>query len=66
MSDEVRPVPPGCEEAPGYILELFDGEVWLTQSGGVTTEWNTRGVWPTPEAAQAALSRAFENKFANE
>ena len=51
----VAPVPPGCQPAPGYILQLDGDNLWLTQDGGITDQWEQRGVWATPEAAQAAL-----------
>lgn len=51
----VREVPPGCEEHPGFILDVFDGSAWITQDGRVTTEWAERGVWPTEEAAAQAM-----------
>lgn len=50
-------VPPGCVEAPGYILDLFDGSAWMTQDGRVTDRWNERGVWPTAECAAEAMRR---------
>jgi hypothetical protein len=50
-------VPPECVEAPGYILDLFDGSAWMTQDGRVTDKWNERGVWPTAESASEAMRR---------
>ena len=50
----VRGVPEGCQEIPGFILDVFDGSAWITQDGQVTTEWSQRGIWPTVEAAEAA------------
>jgi hypothetical protein len=42
---------------PGYIIDMFDGSVWITQDGKVTTEWSERGIWPTLEAAQEMVER---------
>jgi len=52
--DEPKQVPEGCVECPGYILDMFDGSVWITQDGRVTDKWEERGVWPTFEAAEQA------------
>ena len=51
--------PQGCQEIPGYILPIRQGG-WLTQNLTVTHIWQHRGIWPTPEAAQAALDKAVE------
>lgn len=53
----ISEVPLGCVEAPGYILDLFDGSAWMTQDGRVTDRWNERGVWPTAESAAEAMRR---------
>lgn len=53
----IRGVPPGCVQAYGYILDVFDGSAWMTQDGRVTDKWQERGVWPTAEAAQEAMHR---------
>jgi hypothetical protein len=47
--------PEGCQEAPGYIVDLFEGSAWLTLGLGVTTNWSERGIWATQEEAQAAM-----------
>ena len=53
----IRDVPAGCQEIPGYILDVFDGSAWITQDGQVTDKWQERGIWPTPEAAAEMLER---------
>lgn len=58
----VKPPPPGAVEAPGYIAEVFEGAAWLTADGQATDQWSERGVWPTPEAAAAAIEAAFAGK----
>jgi hypothetical protein len=50
-------MPSGAIEAPGYILDVFDGSAWMTEDGRVTDKWSERGVWPTAEAAQEAMNR---------
>jgi hypothetical protein len=45
--------------APGFIVELFEGGPWLAQDGGVAIEWRDRGVWPTEEEAQIASLSAL-------
>jgi hypothetical protein len=50
-------VPAGCLPAPGYILEVADKGPWFRQDGLITDVWAERGVWPTAEAAQTALTR---------
>lgn len=57
MNNEVKGVPEGCVEIPGFILDVFDGSAWMTQDGQVTDRWPERGVWPTAEAAEEALHR---------
>ena len=54
---DVDPVPPGCQEIPGFILTVETGKVWLTQDGEETTVWEKRGVWPTAQAADRARAR---------
>lgn len=54
---EILPVPPGCMEAPGYILTLRTGPGWITLDGRMTDKWQERGVWPTPEAADKARQK---------
>jgi hypothetical protein len=53
----IRDVPAGCQEIPGYILDVFDGSAWITQDGRVTDNWHERGVWPTPEAAEEMMQQ---------
>lgn len=55
----IRDVPAGCQEIPGYILEVFDGSAWITQDGQVTDKWQERGVWPTPKAAAEMMQRCL-------
>ena len=55
----IRGVPPGCQEIPGYILDVFDGSAWITQDGKVTDKWHERGIWPTPEAAAEMMQRCL-------
>ena len=55
----IRGVPAGCQEIPGYILDVFDGSAWITQDGRVTDKWHERGVWPTPEAAKEMMHRCL-------
>ena len=54
----IRDVPAGCQEIPGFILDVFDGSVcgWITQDGRLTHRWHERGIWPTPEAAAEMLA----------
>ena len=52
--------PEGCQEIPGYIVELFEGSAWLTLGLGVTTVWSERGVWATQEEAHAAMAALFK------
>lgn len=47
--------PPGCQEIPGFILTLKSGG-WLTKEGFPTWIFEERGVWPTQEAAEEAMS----------
>lgn len=49
--------PKGCQEIPGFIVEIARGGPWLTKDGWWTTEWLERGVWDTPEAAEAAAAK---------
>lgn len=56
----LREPPEGCQEIPGFILDIFDGSAWLTQTGQVTDKWEERGIWPTEEAASAALETFFK------
>lgn len=55
----IKPVPEGCMEIPGYILDVFNGSAWITQDGHVTDKWEERGVWPTPEAAAEMMQRCL-------
>jgi hypothetical protein len=55
----IRDVPEGCQEIPGYILDVLDGSAWITQDGQVTDKWQERGVWPTPEAAAEMMQRCL-------
>jgi hypothetical protein len=50
-----KPAPAGSQEAPGFILDVFDGSAWMTKDGQVTTEWKERGVWGTYEEAEKAM-----------
>lgn len=49
--------PPGCQEIPGFILQVKDG--WVTQDGQFTTVFSERGVWPTQAEAEAARDALF-------
>lgn len=62
MSSEPIDPPPGCQEIPGFIVELGREGPWLTQDGFLTSDWKRRGVWETAEAAEtaAAVSVALE------
>jgi hypothetical protein len=51
----VRPIPEGTMEAPGFIISIFDDSAWMTKDGRVTTEWKERGVWGTYEEAEKAM-----------
>lgn len=62
----IRDVPAGCQEIPGYILDVFDGSAWITQDGQVTDKWQERGVWPTPEAAAEMMKRCLSPNAAGE
>ena len=53
----IRGVPEGCQEIPGYILDVFDGSSWITQGGQVTDKWQERGIWQTPDAAAEMMQR---------
>jgi hypothetical protein len=55
----IRDVPAGCQEIPGYILDVFDGSAWITQDGQVTDKWQERGIWTTPEAAAEMMQRCL-------
>jgi hypothetical protein len=55
----IRDVPAGCQEIPGYILDVFDGSAWITQDGRITDKWHERGIWPTPEAAAEMMQRCL-------
>ena len=55
----IRDVPAGCQEIPGYILDVFDGSAWITQDGQVTDKWHERGIWPTPDAAAEMMQRCL-------
>lgn len=50
-----KPPPEGCQEIPGYIVDLFEGSAWLTKDLQVTKVWSERGVWPTQAEAHAAM-----------
>lgn len=50
-------IPAGCQEIPGYILDVFDGSARITQDGRVTDKWQERGIWPTPEAAAEMMQQ---------
>lgn len=52
-------VPAGCQELPGYILDVFDGSAWITQDGQVTDKWQERGIWPTREAAAEMMHQCL-------
>lgn len=52
--------PEGCQEIPGYIVEIFKGSAWLTKDLQVTTVWRERGVWATQEEANAAMAALFK------
>jgi hypothetical protein len=52
--------PEGCQEIPGYIVDLFEGSAWLTKDLQVTTVWSERGVWATQDEANAAMAALFK------
>jgi len=52
--------PKGCQEIPGYIVDLFEGSAWLTKDLQVTTVWAERGVWATQEEANKAMTAVFK------
>jgi len=52
--------PKGCQEIPGYIVDLFEGSAWLTKGLQVTTVWAERGVWATQEEANKAMTAVFK------
>jgi hypothetical protein len=54
--------PKGCMEIPGYICEVVEGSAWLTKDGKLTTVWQERGVWNTPEEAQKAAEKAMREE----
>jgi hypothetical protein len=57
----IRDVPEGCQEIPGFILDVFEGSAWLRIDGTVTDNWGERGVWPTEASARAALDQFFQS-----
>ncbi len=57
----IRGVPEGCQEIPGYILDVLNGSAWITQDGQVTDKWKERGIWPTPEAAAEMMERCLSS-----
>jgi len=52
----VRPIPEGTMEAPGFIISIFDDSAWFTKDGQVTPKWEERGVWDTEEEVEAAFN----------
>ena len=61
----VADVPKGCQEIPGFILDVFDGSAWITQDGQVTDNFIDRGVWPTKEAAEEMMERCLSTNRTN-
>ena len=53
--------PEGCQEIPGYIVDLFEGSAWLTKDLQVTTVWAERGVWATQEEANKAMMTVMKD-----
>jgi len=53
--------PEGCQEIPGYIVDLFEGSAWLTKDLQVTTVWAERGIWPTAAEAHAAMMAVMKD-----
>ena len=51
---EIQEPPTGCMEIAGFILVIEEGKSWLTKDGVSTTNFNERGIWDTPEEAEAA------------
>jgi len=51
----IQEPPKGTQAIPGYILPVFGGSAWITQAGEITNDWQKRGVWKTPEDAQAMM-----------
>ena len=56
-----KPPPEGCQEIPGYIVDLFEGTAWLTKDLQVTTGWAERGVWATQEEAKKAMMTVMKD-----
>lgn len=50
----IQEIPDGCQPLPGFIAPLKTGG-WLTKSGGVTMDWEDRGVWDTAEELHAFI-----------
>ena len=53
--------PEGCQEIPGFIVDLFEGSAWLTKDLQVTTVWAERGVWATQEEAKKAMMTVMKD-----
>lgn len=58
---EPKEPPKGCQEIPGYIVDLFEGSAWLTKDLQVTTVWSERGVWSTQAEANAAMMAVMKD-----
>ena len=59
LTEQPKEPPPGCQEMPGFCLDVFDGSAWLRLDGTVTDKWDERGVWPTWEAVVAARDKFY-------
>lgn len=66
MSIPIKPIPAGAQEAPGYIVDIFDGSAWLTKDLMITDKWSERGVWPTANAAQKAMDEFLRKDKTND
>lgn len=56
---EVKDVPAGCQEMPGFIIPVhsMDTPAWLTLDGQVTRIWQERGIWDTVAEAREAITK---------
>src|ERR1022692_379991 len=72
-AQEARKASADCAPAPGsatvecngYYVELAENGPWLTKAGMVGDLWESRGIWTTREAAQAALARSQAERQAS-